>query len=76
MERELTADGYQVYRDVPEPGIARRDSDALGNLAGTPTIDRRMDFGRPPASDRHGGTAAAVPNYFRDELKPQPGPTL
>lgn len=76
MERELTADGHHVYRDVPEPGIARRDSDALGSLAGTPTLDRRMDFGRPPASDDHNGPAASGSNYSRDELKPQPGVPL
>lgn len=41
-------------------GMPRRDSDALGSLAGTPTEDRRMDLGRGD-----GG------NAFRDELSRQ-----
>lgn len=41
-------------------GLPRRDSDALGSLAGTPTEDRRMDLGHPD-----GG------NAFRDELSRQ-----
>ncbi|KAI5859561.1 hypothetical protein GGS23DRAFT_313162 [Durotheca rogersii] len=45
MEREVRADGGEVYRDMPE--LERRDSDALGSLAGTPIEDRRMDFHRP-----------------------------
>ncbi|KAH9988286.1 hypothetical protein F4779DRAFT_277471 [Xylariaceae sp. FL0662B] len=58
MEREVEADGGEVYRD--EPDRPRRDSDALGSLAGTPTEERRMDFQRP--GDR---------NQFRDELRRQ-----
>ncbi|KAJ9132967.1 hypothetical protein NKR23_g11045 [Pleurostoma richardsiae] len=41
-------------------GVPRRDSDALGSLAGTPTEDRQMGFDRP------GGG-----NVFRDELSRQ-----
>ena len=64
MERELAAEGGDVYRDnVPPspPSIPRRDSDALGSLAGTPTEDRRMDF----------DGVAQGQNRFRDELKRQ-----
>ena len=63
MERELTAEGGGVYRDdvTSPPSIPRRDSDALGSLAGTPTEDRRMDF----------DSGATGRNRFRDELKRQ-----
>ena len=62
MERELAAEGGGVYRDdVSPPSIPRRDSDALGSLAGTPTEDRRMDF----------DSGATGKNRFRDELKRQ-----
>ncbi|KAI1074863.1 hypothetical protein F5B20DRAFT_585873 [Whalleya microplaca] len=63
MEREVEADGGEVYRDEPDrprPDRPRRDSDALGSLAGTPTEDRRMDF-------QHQGDR----NAFRDELRRQ-----
>lgn len=55
-------EGGQVYRDEPLrsgddggwereapgrlDGMPRRDSDALGSLAGTPTQDRQFDFSR------------------------------
>ncbi|RYP93232.1 hypothetical protein DL770_000607 [Monosporascus sp. CRB-9-2] len=39
MQRELEEEGGEVYRDLPQ-GIPRRDSDALGSLAGTPTEER------------------------------------
>ncbi|KAI0102699.1 hypothetical protein GGR51DRAFT_526690 [Nemania sp. FL0031] len=69
MERELRAEGGDVYRDLPDPAAARprRDSDALGSLAGTPTEDRHMELGRPDARDR----SPATGNAFRDELKRQ-----
>lgn len=41
--------------------IPRRDSDALGSLAGTPTEDRRMELGRGDGGN----------NAFRDELRRQ-----
>ncbi|EOO00735.1 hypothetical protein UCRPA7_3754 [Phaeoacremonium minimum UCRPA7] len=41
-------------------GLPRRDSDALGSLAGTPTEDRHMEFQRPGRG-----------NAFRDELSRQ-----
>lgn len=45
-------------------GVPRRDSDALGSLAGSPTEERHPDgFGRPPK----GGNG----NAFRDELSRQ-----
>ncbi|KAK2749060.1 hypothetical protein CKAH01_06557 [Colletotrichum kahawae] len=71
--REISPDGYQ-YRDEPMPqqpqyqqqqhtgtGRPRRDSDALGSLAGTPTSDR-FDF--------H-DTGAQGGNAFRDEMRRQ-----
>ncbi|KAH9897551.1 hypothetical protein F4778DRAFT_744012 [Xylariomycetidae sp. FL2044] len=63
MEREVQADGGELYRDQPER--PRRDSDALGSLAGTPTEDRRMDF--PRGQQRGAGEG----NLFRDELRRQ-----
>ncbi|KAH8655171.1 hypothetical protein BX600DRAFT_469227 [Xylariales sp. PMI_506] len=69
MEREIAAEGGQVYQDDPfhSPiGIPRRDSDALGSLAGTPIEDRRMDFHRPSTRDDQDRS-----NVFRDELKRQ-----
>ncbi|CAJ2499664.1 Uu.00g025170.m01.CDS01 [Anthostomella pinea] len=68
MEREVEADGGELYRDAP--ARPRRDSDALGSLAGTPTDDRRMDFQRP--STREGGDG----NLFRDEMRRQNGERL
>ncbi|KAI1499042.1 hypothetical protein F5X99DRAFT_298465 [Biscogniauxia marginata] len=68
MQREIDADGIEPYRDAPER--PRRDSDALGSLAGTPTEERRMDFNRPgtgQARERGAGNG----NYFRDELRRQ-----
>jgi len=64
MEQEIEAEGGQAYHDLPDPANRpRRDSDALGSLAGTPTEDRRMDLdsGRTPATG----------NAFRDELRRQ-----
>ncbi|KAI1392938.1 uncharacterized protein F4822DRAFT_392635 [Hypoxylon trugodes] len=63
MERELEADGGDVYRDMPDR--PRRDSDALGSLAGTPTEERRMDFHGPGSRDQRDR------NLFRDELRRQ-----
>lgn len=46
-------------------GVPRRDSDALGSLAGSPTEERHPDgFGR-------GGTKSGNGNAFRDELSRQ-----
>lgn len=68
MEREIHAEGGEVYRDLPDPADRpRRDSDALGSLAGTPTEDRRMDFGGRENSNSNQATG----NAFRDELKRQ-----
>ncbi|KAI0975147.1 hypothetical protein F4678DRAFT_318762 [Xylaria arbuscula] len=68
MEREVQAEGGDVYRDLPDPASRpRRDSDALGSLAGTPTEDRHMELGRPGA----GAGPDATGNTFRDELKRQ-----
>jgi hypothetical protein len=47
-------------RDGAHGGVARRDSDVLGSLAGTPTEERHMDFGRHETG-----------NAFRDELSRQ-----
>ncbi|KAI2783802.1 hypothetical protein F4815DRAFT_314751 [Daldinia loculata] len=58
MQREVEADGGEIYHD--EPDRPRRDSDALGSLAGTPTEERRMDFREQ--QDR---------NMFREELRRQ-----
>ena len=70
MERDINAAPEEVYRDHVAPtkreidpidvGIARRDSDALGSLAGTPTEDRQMELNRATKS-----------NAFRDELSRQ-----
>ncbi|KAI0450552.1 hypothetical protein F5B21DRAFT_490468 [Xylaria acuta] len=66
MEREIQAEGGEVYHDLPDPANRpRRDSD-LGSLAGTPTEDRRMELGRPGAAD-----SPATGNAFRDELRRQ-----
>ncbi|KAI0399080.1 hypothetical protein F4802DRAFT_591083 [Xylaria palmicola] len=68
MEREVAAEGGEVYRDLPDPADRpRRDSDALGSLAGTPTDDRRMNLGR----DDHRDRSPATGNSFRDELRRQ-----
>jgi hypothetical protein len=54
--------GADLRVDVSHSGVPRRDSDALGSLAGTPTEERSMDFGRrPPAGN----------NAFRAELERQ-----
>ncbi|KAI0435898.1 hypothetical protein F4803DRAFT_544069 [Xylaria telfairii] len=67
MEREIQAEGGEVYHDLPNPADRpRRDSDALGSLAGTPTEDRRMELGRPG-----GGDTPTTGNAFRDELRRQ-----
>ncbi|KAI0595579.1 hypothetical protein F4775DRAFT_568883 [Biscogniauxia sp. FL1348] len=72
MQREMETDGVEPYRDAPAqaptqaPDRPRRDSDALGSLAGTPTEDRRMDFNHP-GRQPGGGNG----NYFRDELRRQ-----
>ncbi|KAI4600951.1 hypothetical protein KJ359_013114 [Pestalotiopsis sp. 9143b] len=77
MEREIEASGGQVYRDEPAhqeanhqrySDVPRRDSDALGSLAGTPVEDRRMHFDRPGTGDGH---TEAERNYFRDEMRRQ-----
>ncbi|KAI1850920.1 hypothetical protein JX265_007245 [Neoarthrinium moseri] len=70
MEREIAAGGGQVYRDQPDwIDIPRRDSDALGSLAGTPTDER---FHQPGARDGSARPqAGAERNYFRDELHRQ-----
>ncbi|KAI8623208.1 hypothetical protein F5Y19DRAFT_481954 [Xylariaceae sp. FL1651] len=71
MEREIAAEGGEVYHDLPDPSDRpRRDSDALGSLAGTPTEERRMDLGRPGIRDEH-DRSPATGNAFRDELKRQ-----
>lgn len=73
MERELQAEGGQVYRDVPDRiEIPRRGSDALGSLVGTPTEERRMDFHRPgtrEGRERAGGER----NFLREEMSWQDG---
>ncbi|KAI0466225.1 hypothetical protein F4859DRAFT_519248 [Xylaria cf. heliscus] len=67
MEREIQAEGGEVYHDLPDPANRpRRDSDALGSLAGTPTEDRRMEFGRTGVAD-----SPTTGNTFRDELRRQ-----
>ncbi|KAI1749808.1 hypothetical protein F4782DRAFT_533067 [Xylaria castorea] len=67
MEREVQAEGGEVYRDLPNPADRpRRDSDALGSLAGTPTEDRRMELGRPGVAD-----SPTTGNAFRDEIRRQ-----
>ncbi|KAI0020057.1 hypothetical protein F4780DRAFT_386442 [Xylariomycetidae sp. FL0641] len=60
MEREILPNGFEVYHDNPRPRRARRDSEALDSLAGSPVEERRMDFQQP--GDR---------NHFRDELRRQ-----
>ncbi|KAI1145963.1 hypothetical protein F4825DRAFT_442168 [Nemania diffusa] len=71
MERDLRAEGGEVYHDLPDPASRpRRDSDALGSLAGTPTEDRRMELGRPGAGDGR-DRSPATGNAFRDELRRQ-----
>jgi hypothetical protein len=71
MEREIEAEGGEVFRDLPDPAdMPRRDSDALGSLAGTPTEDRRMTldpYAVRDKRDRSPGTG----NAFRDELMRQ-----
>ncbi|KAI0859646.1 hypothetical protein F4860DRAFT_481738 [Xylaria cubensis] len=68
MEREVQAEGGEVYRDLPDPAAdrPRRDSDALGSLAGTPTEDRRMELGHPGAAN-----STTTGNAFRNELRRQ-----
>ncbi|KAI1378868.1 hypothetical protein F4677DRAFT_443350 [Hypoxylon crocopeplum] len=68
MEREVEADGGEVYRDMPD--LPRRDSDALGSLAGTPTEERRMDFYGPGSRDQR-DRSPGNRNLFRDELRRQ-----
>ncbi|KAI2463171.1 hypothetical protein F4781DRAFT_437696 [Annulohypoxylon bovei var. microspora] len=68
MEREVEANGDEVYRDMPER--PRRDSDALGSLAGTPTEERRMDFHRPGSRDQRDRSRPGR-NVFQDELRRQ-----
>ncbi|KAI1819146.1 hypothetical protein F4861DRAFT_167145 [Xylaria intraflava] len=71
MQREIEAEGGEVYRDLPDPAdMPRRDSDALGSLVSTPTEDRRMNLGRGPVSDGE-GHGLATGNTFRDELRRQ-----
>lgn len=71
MEREVAAEGGEVYHDLPDPADRpRRDSDALGSLAGTPTEDRRMHLGHPGAGDDRDQSATSG-NAFRDELRRQ-----
>ncbi|GAW11366.1 hypothetical protein ANO14919_007100 [Xylariales sp. No.14919] len=71
MEREIQAEGGEVYRDLPDPtDRPRRDSDALGSLAGTPTEDRRMDFGHPGEANGR-DRSPATGNTFRDEIRRQ-----
>ncbi|KAI1109117.1 hypothetical protein F5Y14DRAFT_433575 [Nemania sp. NC0429] len=72
MERELQAEGGEVYRDLPDPADRpRRDSDALGSLAGTPTEDRRMELGHPGAGGDGSNRTQGTGNAFRDELRRQ-----
>ncbi|KAK6215034.1 hypothetical protein QIS74_08053 [Colletotrichum tabaci] len=67
QQREMSPDGGYVYRDEPldsqhqqQPaGRPRRDSDALGSLAGSPTSTHFPDHGA------QGG------NAFREELRRQ-----
>lgn len=77
MQREVAAGGGQVYRDDTPThiDIPRRDSDALGSLAGTPTEDRRMDFHRPGTREgrERPPPAGADGNLFREELRRQAG---
>ncbi|KAI0430142.1 hypothetical protein F5Y09DRAFT_308584 [Xylaria sp. FL1042] len=71
MERDIKADGGEIYRDLPDPASRpRRDSDALGSLAGTPTEDRHFEIGRPGAGVGR-DQSPATGNTFRDELKRQ-----
>ncbi|KAI0810032.1 hypothetical protein GGR55DRAFT_647727 [Xylaria sp. FL0064] len=71
MEREIQAEGGDIYRDLPDPASRpRRDSDALGSLAGTPTEDRHFEIGRPGAGVGR-DQSPATGNAFRDELKRQ-----
>ncbi|KAI1424909.1 hypothetical protein F5Y12DRAFT_714775 [Xylaria sp. FL1777] len=71
MEREVRAEGGEVYHDLPHPASRpRRDSDALGSLAGTPTEDRHMELGRQGTGSGR-DHSAATGNAFRDELKRQ-----
>lgn len=65
MQREVEAEGGEVYHD--EPGRPRRDSDALGSLAGTPTDDHRMDFDGLDSRDHYQGDR----NVFREEVRRQ-----
>lgn len=67
MEREVEADGGEVYHDMPDR--PRRDSDALGSLAGTPTEERRMDFYGPGSRDQR--ERSGDRNLFRDEMRRQ-----
>ncbi|KAK3393583.1 hypothetical protein B0H63DRAFT_20602 [Podospora didyma] len=54
------------YGDDDAEGRPRRDSDALGSLAGSPTEDRHFDdFVRPPPTGNRNN------NAFRDELARQ-----
>ncbi|KAF3006173.1 hypothetical protein E8E14_008734 [Neopestalotiopsis sp. 37M] len=76
MEREIVASGGQVYRDEPTNthyiDLPRRDSDALGSLAGTPTEDRRMEFQQQTGNrDGRERVADGERNYFRDEMRRQ-----
>jgi hypothetical protein len=79
MEREVAANGNHVYRDEPahaDIDMPRRDSDALGSLAGTPVEDRRMDFNRPGTREGRERAAGGDGNLFRDELRRQNGERL
>lgn len=76
MEREVAAEGGQIYRDEPSPDpqpdhfdlphIPRRDSNELGSLAGTPTEDKRMDFPHADVSDGRRSTESASTSETTD----------
>ncbi|KAK7914013.1 hypothetical protein PG985_011716 [Apiospora marii] len=65
---QVQVGGVHHLPPLEHPGRPRRDSDALGSLAGTPTENRQMNFQNPAAAGE-----AGRPNAFRDELKRQDG---
>ncbi|KAK8064552.1 hypothetical protein PG994_007190 [Apiospora phragmitis] len=79
MYRDLDDDAQQMGSPnnnsppLGRPNRPRRDSDALGSLAGTPTEDRRMNFQNPSVTDATHRDDGGRPNAFRDELRRQDG---
>lgn len=65
------APALTLSEDWAAPERPRRDSDALGSLAGTPTEDRFGGDHRPRTAQGENGENGSTGNAFRDELRRQ-----